>query len=361
MPSQQEVKWSQLKVGVIVLIAVFLLGSLLLLMSSASGLDLFSKKITLTTYFPNSEGLKVGAPVNLEGVTVGEVKSVTVSRDPARKTTPVQVIMKLEPKHHAQYLTDSVASLSTVGVLGDTVIDINSEAAHGAQLQTGDTLKTSDEPSISDIIQQSGGMVKQAQGILSQMTDLMSDIKNGKGTAGQLIEDPTLYNHAEHTIAELDTLVANLNSGEGSAGKLLHDNQLYDHLNQVSANLDDISAKLNHGHGSAGKLLTDDTLYDNLTKLTGHANSLLADADAGKGALGLLTKDPAFAKKLDDTLTNLDTLLAGVNSGKGTLGQLATSQDMSNNINTLLKSSNDLIGAIRADPKKYLTIHMKIF
>ena len=75
----------------------------------------------------------------------------------------------------------------------------------------------------------------------------------------------------------------------------------------------------------------------------------------------MLIKDPAFAQKLDDTVTNLDTLLANVNNGKGTLGQLATNEETAKNLNKLLTSSTTLVEMIRADPKKYLTIHMKIF
>ena len=66
MPSQTEVKWSQLKVGVIVLVSIILLVTLLFLITSSSGLGVFSKKITVTSYFENSAGLKDGAPVNLK-------------------------------------------------------------------------------------------------------------------------------------------------------------------------------------------------------------------------------------------------------------------------------------------------------
>ena len=59
MPSQQEVKWSQLKVGIIVLISTALLCILLFLMTSASGMSLFSKKLTVTTYFENAAGLQL--------------------------------------------------------------------------------------------------------------------------------------------------------------------------------------------------------------------------------------------------------------------------------------------------------------
>jgi phospholipid/cholesterol/gamma-HCH transport system substrate-binding protein len=92
-----------------------------------------------------------------------------------------------------------------------------------------------------------------------------------------------------------------------------------------------------------------------------HANSLLAEADQGKGALGLLTKDQAFANKLNDTVTQLDLLLSNANNGKGTLGKLATDDAAYTNLNKLLNASTDLVTTIRQDPKKYLTIHLKIF
>src|ERR1700749_1646914 len=107
MPSQQEVRWSQLKVGVIVLIATVILTTMLFLMTSASGLGILSHKLTITTYFENSAGLKEGAAVNLQGVTIGNVKSVTIVNTPDRKMTPVKVVMKLDDKFEPELHTDS--------------------------------------------------------------------------------------------------------------------------------------------------------------------------------------------------------------------------------------------------------------
>jgi phospholipid/cholesterol/gamma-HCH transport system substrate-binding protein len=361
MPSQQEVKWSQLKVGLIMLVSIFLLCSLLFLMTSASGMSVLSHKVIVHTFFDNSSGLKVGAPVSLEGVTIGEVTKVNVSTDPSRKLTPVYVQMKLEPKFLPSLHTDTTASLSTVGVLGDTVVDLDSKLAHGPELKSGDELHTLTTPSLTDVIKSSQGTVQQVDVILQKMNHLVDGIQSGQGTVGQLVKNPSLYNKADKTIDDLNTLVANLNAGKGSAGKLLHDDEIYNRLNDTSAKLDAIASSLNDGKGTAGKLLKDDTLYNNLNSTLNHANSLLAEADAGKGALGLLTKDPAFAKKLDDTVTKLDTLLGNVNSGKGTLGKLATDGAAYDNLNKLLASSNDLVVAVKKDPKKYLEIHLKIF
>src|SRR5271163_2059503 len=105
MPSQQEVRWSQLKVGVIVLVAVVILTTFLFLMTSSSGLGVFSRKLTVHTYFANSAGLKVGAPVDLQGVAIGTVKAVTVVTDPEHRQTPVEVVMKIDGKYHKSLRT----------------------------------------------------------------------------------------------------------------------------------------------------------------------------------------------------------------------------------------------------------------
>jgi phospholipid/cholesterol/gamma-HCH transport system substrate-binding protein len=361
MPSQQEVKWSQLKVGVIVLVSMALLTTLLFLMTKASGMSLFSKKLIVHTYFENSAGLKKGGEVQLQGVTIGEVKDVVISTDPTRKLTPVEAIMKLDPKFIDSLHKDSKASLSTIGVLGDTVIDINSQTATGPPLENGDELRTLETPSLTDVVKASQGTIESLNVILAKMDKIVDNLENGKGSVGKLINDPELYDKATKTVDQLATLTSNLNAGKGSVGKLLNDNQLYDKLNDTATKLDDIATALNSGKGSAGKLLKDDQLYDNLNSTLKHANSLMAEVDAGKGSLGMLVKDPAFANKLNDTVTKLDTLLSNVNDGKGTLGKLATDDQAYTNLNKLLTESTNLVTTIRSDPKKYLTIHLKIF
>jgi len=51
---------------------------LIFLMSGSAG-GLFARKLTLRSYFENAAGLKSGAPVMLEGVTIGSVIRIRVS------------------------------------------------------------------------------------------------------------------------------------------------------------------------------------------------------------------------------------------------------------------------------------------
>ncbi len=361
MPSQQEVRWSQLKTGIIVLVASVVLVTLLFLMTSASGLGILSKKLTVTTYFENAAGLKEGGAVNLEGVTIGSVKSVNVTSDPARKLTPVKVIMKIDGKYQDQVKEDSKAALTTVGVLGDTVVDINSQVATGPSIKDGDELHTLETPSITDVVKASQGTIEQLNVILAKMNSIVDNLQSGKGSVGELINDPSLYNKANATVEELHTLEANLNAGKGSIGKLLTDDTLYNRLTLAAKKLNDIGDSVQTGKGTAAMLINDPKFAQQLRDTLTRTDSLLDAVQNGKGAAGMLINDPKFAQSLRDTIAATNQLVAGVSEGKGTLGKLATDDQAYANLNKLLTQSTLLVDTIRADPKKYLTIHLKIF
>ncbi len=359
MPSQQEVQWSQLKVGVLVIVAMAALAALIFLMSGSTGGGLFSGKITLRSYFENSAGLKGGAPVNLEGVTIGTVTDIKIV--PARKLTPVEVTMKIGSKYRDAVHTDSTSSLETIGVLGDTVVDINSKTATGPPVQNNAELKTNETPNLSDVIKSSQGTIEQLNTILAKVDHLADSLNSTKGSIGELINNPDLYNKAVSTLNELSQLVDTVANGKGSIGKLVADDTLYNHINDTVDKLDKMATSLDEGKGTIGKLLKDETLANNLNHSVANANQLLADINAGKGGLGMIAKDPQFAAKLRDTVDKLDSVLNRVDSGEGTVGQLVRNPSLYNNLDQSLTETRGLIAAIRENPKKYLTFHVKIF
>ena len=358
MPSQQEVQWSQLKVGVLVLVALSALAALVFLMSGSTG-GLFTRKITLRSYFENSAGLKAGAPVNLEGVTIGNVVKIAIV--PERKLTPVEVTMKITSKYKDAVRADSTSSLETIGVLGDTVVDINSKTATGSPVQNNAELKTNETPNLSDVIKSSQGTIEQLNTILAKVDKLADSLNSTRGSIGELINNPDLYNKAVATLNELSQLVDSVANGKGSIGKLVADDTLYNHINNTVAKVDQITTEVDQGKGAIGKLLKDETLANNLNQAISNANQLLADVNAGEGGLGMIAKDPQFASKLRDTVDKLDSILNRVDSGEGTVGQLVRNPSLYNNLDQSLTETRGLVAAIRENPKKYLTFHVKIF
>ena len=111
--------------------------------------------------------------------------------------------MKLDREVSGQSKKDSKASLSTMGVLGDTVVNINSQLAVGPPLQDGDELKTLESPSLTDVVKASQGTIESLNVILAKMDMIVDNLQNGKGSVGQLINNPELYNKANETVDEL--------------------------------------------------------------------------------------------------------------------------------------------------------------
>ena len=358
MPSQQEVHWSQLKVGVLVLVAIAALTALIFLLSGGVG-GLFTGMLTVRSYFENSVGLKVGAPVNLEGVTIGNVKSIRIIPD--RKLTPVEVTMKISKQFQIALHTDSKASLETIGVLGDTVVDLSSKHATGPPLQNNAELQTTETPNLSDVIKSSQGTIEQLNTILAKVDSLVDALNGGKGSIGKLINDPELYNRANSAINQIQELVTEIGNGKGSIGKLIIDDTLYNRANETIGRLQHIVDSLDNGQGTIGKLLKDPTMFNNLNQATATANQLLVDINAGRGGLGVLAKDPEFAQKLKDTVTRLDSILARADNGEGTIGQLVRNPSVYNNLDQMLTESRGLVASIRENPKKYLTFRVKVF
>ena len=358
MPSRKEIQWSQLKVGALVLAAVAVLVLAILLMNSASG-GLFAQKLTLRTYFENAGGLKGGAPVTLEGVTIGNITRIRVV--PERRPTPVEITMRLGGPYVKDLHTDSTTSIVQAGVLGDSFVDISSQHATGPRPANNAELRSTSAPNLQGVISASQTSIEEITRLMRNANRLVDTLNSTKGTAGGLINDPKFYNKLNRIADNLEKVTGAISSGQGTLGKLVNDDTLYTRADSMIGRFNTIAENLDNGQGTAGKLLKDDTLYKNLNSTVANANQLLADVNAGKGAIGKLAKDPQFAKKLDDAVTRLDNLLTSIDEGKGTMGQLVRNKSLYDHADQTMDQAQQLLSAIRKDPKKYFVIRLKLF
>ncbi len=358
MPSRKEIQWSQLRVGALVMAALTVLVVLIFLMSGSTG-GLFAKKLALRCYFDNAAGLKDGAPVTLEGVTIGNVIHVRIVTD--RNPTPVEVTMRVGQEYLRDLHRDSTAAIAQAGVLGDSYVDINSAHATGPPPANNAELRPSGSPSIQDVIRTSNDSILQVKSLTQKIEILVDSLNSKRGTIGALINDPDLGHKITAIATDLQTITAAISGGKGSLGKLVNDDGLYTRANSVIDKLDKVATALDDGKGTAGKLLKDDTLYNNLNAAVANTNQLVAEVNAGHGALGKIAKDPAFAAKLDDTVTRLDSILKGVEDGKGSIGQLVQNRALYDHADQALDQTQQLVKVMREDPKKYFVIRLKLF
>jgi phospholipid/cholesterol/gamma-HCH transport system substrate-binding protein len=357
LPSQKQLKWSQLKVGITVVVAAIVLVVLIFLMTGSGGL--FTSKLILRSYFFDAQGLRLGAPVRLSGVDIGNVNQIRIV--PNKPFAPVEVTMKVNAKFRFNLRKDSRTLLSTAGVLGETYINIDSSRATGREIQSGDVLETSEQPGYQDVMRSTQNALQNMQALLARMDRIIAYVESGQGSVGKAIYDPALYNRLNATVSDFQKLVSEIAEGRGSIGKLINSDDLY---NRASGTLDKVNSlidDLNSGKGTLGKVLKDPTLYDNANQTVENFKQLSDNINSGKGALGKLAKDEEFANKLQNTMNRLSNITDRLDAGEGSAGKFLRDPSFYNNTNKLLTDTQDLIKAIRQNPKKYLTIHLKVF
>ncbi len=356
MPSQKQLKWSQLKVGIVVIVASITLATLIVLMS---GGGMFTSKMLLRSYFPDAGGLAEGAPVRLSGVEIGNVKKIRVV--PGRPLTPVEITVKVNTKYTFFLRKDSKTILTTAGVLGQTYINIDSSKAAGPPAQDGDVLASKQVAGYDDVVRAANSTLQNMDVLVQQLNSIVTAVQSGQGSVGKLIYDPSLYNRVNSTVAQFQNLVSDIAQGQGSLGKLITDDELYRKANATIDKVNQMIDEVNSGQGSIGKLLKDPALYDNANQTVSNVKHLTEEINAGKGALGKLAKDQEFADKLQNTINRLSEMLDRLNAGEGSAGKFLRDPALYDNTNKLLADTQELIKAVRQNPKKYLTIHLKLF
>ena len=76
MMRRTEMTWAQLKVGTVIILAVAAV--LYTIMNLHEGAGFFASASTFRAYLNDSQGIKVGAPVRMSGVDIGNVKQVAI-------------------------------------------------------------------------------------------------------------------------------------------------------------------------------------------------------------------------------------------------------------------------------------------
>jgi len=332
--------------------------ALLVFLISGTG-GIFTSKITLITYFDNAEGIRQGQPVDLQGVAIGNVKTVRVV--PGRPLSPVQVVMRVNKDFQQFIHTDSKATIETAGVLGESFVDIDSKDAKGPIVKDGTELAPGNAPGIQDVVKSSQTSLQNIDVLVKRADAILAEIQNGNGSLGKVIYDPAMINKINGILNQVQGLLNDVSNGKGTIGKLFADESLYRKANDLVDKLDHVADELNKGQGSLGKFIKDDSLYNNANQTIATANKLVTDLNAGRGAAGKLLKDEELSRKLQNIVEKLSVISDRLEAGEGSAGKLFKDPSLYNNTDQMLIETRNLVKAIRENPKKYLTIRFRVF
>jgi len=378
--SKRSVTFSQLRVGIFVLLAI---GILVFLVLNASGdINPFSRKLHLKARFSDANGLREGSEVRLAGVRVGKVEQIRLlppsdvpSAPRVEATLTIDSTIDGQPAN-VRIRSDSTAQQGSPSLLGnEMLINITPGTAVGQPVSEGAILPSSSSNTVNDFATSGTDLAQRLSKLSDEISGIVKDVKEGKGTVGRLFNDEALYNNLNATIRETEDVMRAVRSGNGSAGRFINDPALYENANQIAIQLKTITEDLRAGRGSAGKLLTDDEFYnrinrtaDRIDKSVEQLNLMVADINAGHGTLGKLIRDEqlyndtrAAVARFNTTAERVDNLVAAAQRGEGTVGKLLTDDTLFTNVNQLSSEGVKLIYDFRQNPKKYLTIKFELF
>jgi phospholipid/cholesterol/gamma-HCH transport system substrate-binding protein len=378
--SNKSVSLSQVRVGIFILVAIAIL--IFLILNASGDINPFSKKLHLRARFADANGLREGSEVRLAGVRVGKVEAIKLLGPSDAPNAPrVEVLMSIDSKIDGQpanqrIRSDSTATQGSPSLLGnEMLINISPGSSVGQPVADNAVLPSSSANTVNDFAKSGTDLAQRLSKLSDEISGIVRDVKDGKGTVGRLFTDEALYNNLNATIRETEDVIKQIRSGDGSAGRFINDPALYNNANEIAIQLRAIAADLRAGRGTAGKLLTDDEFYnrlnrtaDKLDRSVDQINSIVAEINAGHGTLGRLIKDEQIYNdarsaiaRFNTTAERIDNMVAAAQRGEGTVGRLLTDDTLYSNVNQLSSEGVKMIYDFRQNPKKYLTIKFELF
>lgn len=346
MPRTRSLAWAELKIGLVSLFAVAIATFMIFLLTGEGGFpwDRYSVK----TVFPNIAGLKPGAPVRVAGFEVGAVSDAVFVGD------RVEVIMEISKDHQSRITTESVASLGSVSVLGESAVDITA-ASGGTPVPEWGYVRTG--KAVGSLTE----VATQATAGIEELTAIMQDIRAGRGTVGQLFTNDSLYRELNGLVGAAEQVASSIQRGSGTLGRLINNPAAAQSLEASLQNLEGVMAKIRAGEGSIGRLLNDDAMAKSLASTTANIDAMTGRISRGEGTMGKLVNDQELYNRLNSMTDRLDRLVGALNQGEGTAGQLLRDRQLYDNMNSVVVELKTLIANISSDPKKYLNVRVSLF
>lgn len=358
MPGKDKASIAQLKVGILGIVALSCLALLIFLLTG--NMQLFESRVPLYLYASNADGLTSGASVNVNGIQAGAVKFVGLSGESAPDRV-IRIGLQVDKDMLKQIPIDSTASISSSNLLGSTKYVEIDKGTSPQTIQAGGTLKSANTQEFDQLVKQGFGLLDSLQGTVAKVNDIVNAVQSGQGTLGMLLVDKSLYNSLEATVTQVQQLATTLNSRTGTIGHLVNDPALYNQAVTIVDRIDKMTQDLQQGQGSAGLFLKDPKVYNKLDDSLDQLNTMLKNLNAGKGTAGELLVSNKLGNQVSDTLGRVNHTLDRVNSGQGTIGQLLLNPQLYDESTGTMRELRQVLNDIHTNPKKYLTIHLKIF
>lgn len=245
-------------VGLFVTVAVLVISGFIVFMGGASRI---TGELNYKALFRDVRGLNTGAPVFMSGIQVGRVSRFYFPD--TQGVSGIETEISIYREHGPRIKKDTIASISTMGVLGDKVVVLAMGTEAAGVLDPGGQLNSENPKELGDYFAKGGNLVENLNRGVENLNVILEEIR----ASGSLPRTLAKLETASDGLAKITTSLSTPNS---SLGAMIHGGDK-DNLGPALASLRRILDKVDRGEGTLGALVNDPSLHEDMRVLLGGA------------------------------------------------------------------------------------------
>ncbi len=216
------------------IVGVFLIAVVALMVGTVvligRGKDWFRPTVTYYTEFKENYNLAPGSSVKLYKAEIGHVKKVQLVGD------AVRVQMSIFEEYHTRFRQDTVATVESPTFIGSEYVAIRPGKPDSPLVPPGGLVKSEEKKTIAQILAEYEveETAKRLTETIRNLADIVEDLRDPQGPLFVSL------NSIEKNMKNLEIVTTGLKEGEGTAGQLLRSDKLINRVNSSMERLDNV-------------------------------------------------------------------------------------------------------------------------
>jgi phospholipid/cholesterol/gamma-HCH transport system substrate-binding protein len=200
--------------------------------------NMFGSNLHLKTSFKTVSGLKIGNNVRFSGINIGTVTDIEMIND-----TSVVVYLLVKKEIGLLIKTDSKASISSDGLIGDKVLSLSSGLSKNS-VKNNSYLGSINAIEMDDIMKSMKKTMDNASIISNELALFTMKMNDENGFLSQLMSNESFSDKLRGTMSnllassnEFADFTGKMNNGNGTLSKLMNDEKFSKMLDSTMYNL----------------------------------------------------------------------------------------------------------------------------
>ncbi|MBI5403502.1 MAG: MCE family protein [Ignavibacteriae bacterium] len=287
-----ERKFSEIKVGIFVFIAAFVV---LATLFWAKGFIVSKDQIDIKAYFKNVSGLNIGDPVTVNGVRKGKVQKFDLEGD--------SVLVELSIEKSVKIRKDYKIEIAMLELMAGKQVLINPGISR-EEIDYSQPLIGETGSDITALMKNVNEITQDVKGLLKKFDKTADGLNESIKNINDIVGDKNMTGNLKTTLSNLNVASRNLNL-------LLAENRVSfkEITGKVGKSIDNVNGILDENGPQVKSTFKDiQSLTTRVDTLITSINTVVNDLQLQKGSMGKFMYDDKFYENLNKSLQEIEKL-----------------------------------------------------